>query len=41
MSQRRKGKVKKRKSRNLGWGIFMATYWRRGQVFLIGGPALK
>ena len=32
---------KERKSRNLGWGIFMATYWRRGQVFLIGGPALK
>ena len=35
-----KEKFKKMKSRNLGWGIFMATYWR-GQVFLIGGPALK
>jgi len=36
-----KEKSKKMKSRNLGWGIFMATYWRRGQVFLIGGSALK
>ena len=34
-------KVKKMKSKNLEWGIFMATYWRRGRVFLIGGPALK
>ena len=34
MSQRMKGKVKKIKSMNLWWGIFMATYWRRGQVFL-------
>ena len=29
-----KGKVKMMKSMNLWWGIFMATYWRRGQVFL-------
>ena len=28
-------------SRNLGWGIFMATYCRRGQVFLIGGQLLN
>ena len=40
-AERRKGKVKKMKSKNLEWGIFMATYWRRGQVFHIGGPALK
>ena len=35
MSQRMKGKVKMMKSMNFWWGIFMTTYWRRGQVFLL------
>ena len=29
------------KSKNLGWAIFMAMYWRRGQVFSHRGLALK